>query len=84
MEQYGAFSQAIVSLDGGLSEVRAAWQDQTAQTYDSINENMKACAAAVWQVYTNAAGLYEMEKKNYNESEFEQYINELGARASAV
>lgn len=84
MDEYGEFSQAIANLVSSLSEVRAQWTDQTALTYDTINENMQGFSIAIWRQYASAVELYEMEKKNYDEGEFNRVLNELGARASAV
>lgn len=84
MDQYGEFSQVISQLNDNLSEVRAVWQDQTAQTYDSINENTEGFSACIWQNYANAVQMYDIEKKNYHEEEFEQVIGQLSSRVSAV
>ena len=41
MEQYGEFLENISRLENNLREVRSVWDDQTARTYDHINENMQ-------------------------------------------
>lgn len=84
MEQYGEFSESINRLESNLSEVRCVWADQTAQTYDHINENMEAFTMQIWAYYCNSVSGYEAVKANYNEAEFDDELNQLNSRIYSV
>ena len=47
MEKYGEFTDSVNSLDSSLVQVRSVWVDQTAVSYDGINENMKAYVSQI-------------------------------------
>ena len=63
-EMYGDFLGSMIRLDDELREVRAVWNDQTALTYDHINENMKMISAKIWEHYCNSLNGYESVKQN--------------------
>ncbi len=84
MEQYGEFTQVINRLEDSLREVRTVWTDQTAITYDCINENMQNFAMQMWTCYTNCEEGYNAEKANYNQAEFDGIVNQLASKAAAV
>ena len=84
MEQYGDFTEVINRLEGGLSEVRTVWADQTALTYDHINENMQHFAAQIWNYYNNSVAGHNAVKANYNEAEFDNTLNQLNSKIDAV
>ncbi len=84
MEQYGEFFEVLCRLKDGLEQVRAVWQDQTAVTYDSINDNTERYSAQVWLCYSYAVEGYNAVKTNYNEAEFEHILSQLDARIRSV
>lgn len=84
MEQYGEFAESINRLESNLSEVRCFWTDQTAQTYDHINENMEAFTMHIWAHYSNSVSGYEVVKANYNEAEFDDELNQLNSKIYSV
>ena len=83
-EIHGEFSDCIIRLDDGLKEVRTVWKDQTALTYDHINENMERFTIKVWECYSNSLSGYEAVKKHYDESDIDDKLNQLNAKISAV
>lgn len=84
MEQYGDFTEVINRLESSLLEVRLVWTDQTAKTYDAINENMQHFALHIWNNYNNAVAGKNMVRSNYNEDDFEQVFNNLNTKIEAV
>ena len=83
-EIHGEFSDSIIRLNDGLKEVKTVWKDQTALTYDQINENMERFTIRVWECYTNSLNGYEAVKRHYNESEMDDKLNQLNAKISSV
>ncbi len=84
MEHFGEFTENISNLDSSLATVRSVWVDQTAMTYDEINENMKVFVSQITAYKTNSVAGYSAVKVNYNETEFESELNQLGAKVAAV
>lgn len=84
MEQYGDFTATINRLESHLNEVRTVWADQTALTYDHINENMQHFATQIWNHHNNSVSGHDMVKANYNEAEFDDTVNQLNFKANAV
>lgn len=84
MEQYGEFSQSINNLESSLSEVRCVWTDETARTYDCINDNMKVFAMQIWAYYCNSVKGYDIVKNNYDEAEFDDELRQLSAKIDSV
>lgn len=84
MEQFGEFTENINNLDSSLVAVRSVWVDQTAMTYDEINENMKVFVSQITALKANSVAGYNAVKSNYNETEFESELNQLGAKVAAV
>lgn len=84
MEQFGEFTENISNLDSSLAIVRSVWIDQTAMTYDEINENMKVFVSQITAYKANSVAGYNAVKANYNESEFESELNQLDAKVAAV
>lgn len=84
MEQYGEFTEAINRLESGLSEVRMVWVDQTALTYDHINENMKHFATQIWNRHNNSVAGHNGVKANYDEIEFDRELNQLNYKIATV
>lgn len=84
MEQYGDFSDTLIRLKSSLIEVRTVWSDQTALTYDHFNENMEHFAMQIWNYYNNSLAGYNAVKSNYNESEFDETLNQLNSKIASV
>ena len=84
MNQYGDFTETINRLNSDLGDVRTIWFDQTALTYDHVNENMEHFAIQIWMYYNNSLAGYNAVKANYNESEFDDTINQLNAKIASV
>lgn len=84
MNQYGNFTETISRLNGDLNDVRTVWMDQTALTYDHLNENMERFAIQIWNYYNNSLAGYNAVKANYNESEFDDTINQLNSKIASV
>lgn len=84
MEQFGEFTENISNLDSSLAKVRSVWVDQTAMTYDEINENMKVFVSQITASKVNSIAGYNAVKANYNESEFDSELNQLEARVATV
>lgn len=84
MEKYGIFASVLAELNAALQQVRSVWTDQTAQTYDAINENMEVYAQRIWHSGQTAATGEEMVRKNYDEGEFEGILNNLGGRIARL
>lgn len=84
MEQYGEFSASVSRLESNLVEVRGVWSDQTAQTYDQINENMEALAEGIWAHYFQSVSEYDLVRANYNEAEIDSELNILSAKIDSV
>ena len=83
-EQYGLFAESIARLDDVLSDVRTVWKDQTALTYDVFNENMQHFTKEIWAHHNNSEEGYSLVRANYNESDFDDILNQLSAKISAV
>ena len=83
-EQYGLFLESIKRLDDELSEVRTVWNDQTALTYDVFNENIQSFTRRIWVHHNNSEEGYNVVKANYNESDFDDTLNQLNSKISAV
>ena len=84
MNQYGDFTETIHRLNNDLSDVRAVWNDQTAQTYDQVNENMEHFAFQIWNYHNNSLSGYAAVKANYDEAEFEETLHQLNAKIASV
>lgn len=84
MSRYGEFTDNINTLDRDLDSVRTVWTDQTAITYDSINDNMKVFASKITALFGNAEAGFNAVKANYDESQFEDTIGRLSAKVVAV
>lgn len=84
MDQFGEFTENIANLESDLKTVRSTWVDQTATTFDGINENMKVFVSQITAYKENSIAGYNAVKANYIESEFESELGQLGAKVSAV
>lgn len=84
MERYGNFAPAIRALSDGLNEVRPAWQDECAASFDSINENLERLALLLWAHAQNAETAYKAVKENYDADGVNEELYALTARIDAV
>lgn len=72
--EYGKFSDSIHRLQDRLQALRAVWQDPTAASYDTINENMEAFTATITSHQQNTDEGYAAVKTHYNEEECESAL----------
>lgn len=84
MGVYGIFGAVIADLESSLSQVRSVWTDQTAQTYDCINENMLQLAQLVWEGRERASAGEQAVKENYDEGEYDSILYNLGSRINSL
>ena len=84
MKDYGVFSKSISDLYDNLKEVRCVWADQTAQTYDHINDNMDAFAEYMWAYYVRAEKSADYIKSSYSESDYDNELMNLRSKVSSV
>jgi len=84
MDKYGEFTDSVNSLDSSLVQVRSVWVDQTAVSYDGINENMKAYVSQITGYLENSVKAHNLVKNNYRESEIDDELNQLSAKVAAV
>lgn len=77
-EQYGEFSKNIIALDNALEQVRIFWTDETAKSYDALNENVKLCIQKIWALFSDSKSGAEAVKKNYNSDEVDKELARLG------
>ena len=82
--QYGDFTKNIIALKDDLQEVYGVWQDQTAKSYDVLNENIEDCAEKIWAHLVNSQNGYNSLKRNYNSDEYDKYIAELTVQVDEV
>lgn len=84
MERENKFANCIHNLENSLSEVRTVWMDQTAFTYDAINDNMKSFTDKIWLTFCESTASYNDMKKAYNEEEEENILREMGCMVRSV
>lgn len=83
-EQYGEFLSSVRKLDDALREVRLVWNDQTARSFDSVNDNMKFLSEKIIIAKGSAISSMKMLKDNYDEEEFDNTIHRLNMESSVV
>ena len=83
-QQYGQFAKSIMQLDAAQERVRATWCDDTARSYEPLNNNVKLCAQKIWAFHCDSQSGVELVKKNYNSDEIEKEIARLGAQVEQV
>ena len=84
MSQYGDFTNMINRLESNLGDVRSVWVDQTARTYDYINENMQSFTMQIWKHYCNSNATLNVVKANYDESEFGDELSQTQSKIHSV
>ena len=83
-EQYGEFGKNIIVLDNAQEQVKTVWKDETARSYDSVNENVKICAQKIWALFNDSKAGMEAVKKNYNPDEVDKELNRIGMQIEQV
>ena len=83
-EQYGEFRKNIASIDSAQEQVKAVWKDETASSFDVLNENVKLCVQKIWALFSDSKAGTEAVKKNYNPDEVDKEIAKLGMRIEQV
>jgi len=84
MRNYGEFLGSVNRLEDNLNNARSVWTDQTAQTYDTINENIEDFIEQISQCYDSSVAGQNAVKANYNESEFNDELNRLNSKIDSV
>ena len=82
--QQGEFTKNIIALKNDLQEVRGIWQDQTANTYDALNENIEACAQRIWAHLVNSQNGYAALKRNYDSDDYDRYVARMAVQVEEV
>jgi len=83
-EQYGEFLESALKLDGALAEVRVVWTDQTAMTFDKLNENMEYFFKKIIKAKEEAIATMRVLKNNYDEDEVDDSIHKLNMDSNMV
>ena len=83
-EQYGEFGKNIIALDNALEQVKTVWMDETAKSYDALNENVKICAEKIWALFSDSKAGTEAVKKNYSPDEVDKELAKFGMRIEQV
>ena len=83
-EQYGEFLESALKLDGALAEVRVVWTDQTAMTFDKVNDNMEFFFKKIVATKENAISTMKVLKSNYNEDEIDDIVHKLNMDSNMV
>lgn len=83
-EQYGEFGKNIIALDNALEQVKTVWMDETAKSYDTLNENVKICTQKIWSFFSNSCAGTEAVKQHYNPDDVDKELARLGMRIEQV
>lgn len=83
-EQYGEFGKNISSLDSAQETVRGVWHDETAKSFDCLNDNVKLCTKKIWALLTDSQAGVQAVKKNYNPEDVDKEIARLGIQIEQV
>lgn len=79
-ERYGGFAQIVSALDKAQGQARVAWNDRTAASYDTLNDNVKTCAGRIWVHYTDSVAGTNGVKSNYDSEAMDRYLALLGRK----
>ena len=82
--QFGEFTKDIIALNVNLQELRGIWQDQTASTYDVLNENVEVCAQRIWAYLVNSQNGYAALKRNYDSDDYDRYVAQMAVQVEEV
>lgn len=83
-EQYGEFSKNFALLDSAQEQVKTVWRDETARSFDQLNDNVKLCSERIWSLFCDSKAGVEMVKKNYNSDAIDKEIARLGIQIEQV
>lgn len=83
-EQYGEFSGIVSALDEAQGRVRSVWTDRTAYSYDTMNDNVKLCAARIFSHYMDSVAGTNAVKANYNSDEIDRTLVLLERAAEEI
>ena len=82
--QYGEFIKNIIALKDDLQEVRSVWQDQTANTFDALNENIEACTQRIWLHLVDSENGYAALKRNCDSDDYDRYVAQMAVQVEEV
>ena len=83
-EQYGEFSKNIASLDNAQEQVKNVWRDETARSFDVLNDNVKFCVKKIWSLFCDSQAGVEVVKKNYDSDTIDKDLARLGMQIEQV
>lgn len=83
-EQYGEFSKNIAALDAAQEQVETVWQDETARSYNNLNNNIKLCTQKIWTLFCDSTIGIEAVKKIYDPDMVDKEITRLGIQVEQV
>ncbi len=84
MQNCGIFNENLINLDNCFKEVRTVWNDDTAASFEVLNENIEEQTAKVWAHLKNAEMGFQAVQKNYDEDEFDNILSQLSGMVSSV
>ena len=80
MGNYGKFDPHVYHLQDELKEVRTYWRDQTAKTYDCMNENVEVYAKRIWEKSVIVKNRGDLVKRMYDEDSLNRELYVLASR----
>lgn len=83
-EQHGEFSKNIALLDAAQEQVKTVWRDETARSFDNLNENVKLCTTKIWTLFCDSKAGVEAVKKNYNSDTVDKDLVRIGMQIEQV
>ncbi len=83
-EQHGEFGKLITLLDTAQEEVKSVWRDETARSFDPINDNIKLCTERIWTLFCDSKAGVEAVKKNYDSDTVDKDLARLGMQIEQV
>jgi len=84
MKDYGDYSDIISQLESALSSVRQSWQDETAQSFDEINDNMKYLAGELAEREESTMKGFRAVREHYVEADVKRELLMLESEAANV
>lgn len=81
MTEYNELTGIISKLKSDLSELRTQWQDHTAGTYDTINENIESISKYAICMSDAVEKAYKAISSNYDAQQYDAQVNQLYMKA---
>ena len=84
MSENNEFAETLSALSDSLTSLMSRWTDETAKTYEPINENVENLTSKINSHFNNSKQLHELLKKNYNEEDLDSLIQMLASKVEQV